>query len=74
MCFAPKVPKPPPPVQPPTRATAEDQADLLRKRKSTQDGYATAIGTSLSGSKDFGSGAQQPYLSGGKAPTLGVSP
>lgn len=74
MCFSSKVPKPPAPIQPMTRDTAEDIADKGRKRRSTQDGYANwALATSANGAKDFGKAAQVPSLSAGSNATLGAA-
>lgn len=74
MCFSPKMPPAPKPIEPPTREDAGDMADrAVRKRKSTSDGYANwAIATSQSGVKDFGKAAQVPSLSAGGAQVTGA--
>lgn len=72
MCFSTKVPKPPAPIEPMRRDTAEDIADKGRRRRSVQDGYANwAMATSPNGAKDFGKAAQVPSLSNGAASNLG---
>lgn len=76
MCLpsAPKVPKAPKPIAPPTRASAEDIADEGRKKRSTRMGYANwAFATSPEGAKDFGKNSQMPSLSAGTAANLGVA-
>lgn len=68
-----KPPKAPKPVQPPTRASAEDIADTARKKRSTRQGYANwAFASSPEGAKDFGQNSQMPSLSAGTAQTLGA--
>jgi hypothetical protein len=65
----PKVPKPP---IPPSRNTADDAGEDLRKRLAGRKGYADAIRTSARGATDFGKNTQVTSLSSGTATTMGV--
>jgi hypothetical protein len=73
MCFSGRhVQKPPPPVMPPTQASADDAATALARRLSIRRGYAATIKTSGQGASDYGTGGQVPGLSTGQATQLGA--